>query len=229
MLYKVRFSGFVILILTLLISYFSSFFALKLLFSVFTFEIYSKLAYTMPAWIFSLGVATLLLPLLKLEHKKKITIPWLLQRLRLKKFVLKEFVIAISLFIASLLIEVFLRPFFDRFFILYKRNLSGFDEQTAQIELWVLAILFIGVFFGSVLEELLWRGYLLPIQEKTIGRYAWLLNGILWSLSHIFIYNPITILFSSICLSFIAFKYKNITYTIILHLLLNAIVYARYV
>jgi membrane protease YdiL (CAAX protease family) len=30
-------------------------------------------------------------------------------------------------------------------------------------------------------EEFVWRGYLLPMQEKAFGRWAWLLNGTLWN------------------------------------------------
>ena len=35
---------------------------------------------------------------------------------------------------------------------------------------------------GGVLgEELVWRGYLLPGQEARYGRWAWLVNGMLWN------------------------------------------------
>jgi membrane protease YdiL (CAAX protease family) len=30
-------------------------------------------------------------------------------------------------------------------------------------------------------EELLWRGYILPRQELSLGRWAWVLNGLLWA------------------------------------------------
>jgi membrane protease YdiL (CAAX protease family) len=41
---------------------------------------------------------------------------------------------------------------------------------------WILNI------FG---EEFLWRGVMLPRQEKTFGKYAWLIHGFGWGLFHI--------------------------------------------
>jgi len=34
-------------------------------------------------------------------------------------------------------------------------------------------------------EEILWRGVILPGQEKVMGRRAWLLNGVFWGIFHI--------------------------------------------
>jgi membrane protease YdiL (CAAX protease family) len=34
-------------------------------------------------------------------------------------------------------------------------------------------------------EEFLWRGVLLPVQEKAFGRYAWVIHGTGWGLFHI--------------------------------------------
>jgi len=34
-------------------------------------------------------------------------------------------------------------------------------------------------------EEVLWRGVMLPGQEKAFGRHAWLVNGGLWALFHV--------------------------------------------
>ncbi|MFP4323970.1 MAG: type II CAAX prenyl endopeptidase Rce1 family protein [Anaerolineales bacterium] len=35
--------------------------------------------------------------------------------------------------------------------------------------------------FGNIIgEELWWRGYILPIQERAFGKWAWLINGLLW-------------------------------------------------
>jgi membrane protease YdiL (CAAX protease family) len=44
----------------------------------------------------------------------------------------------------------------------------------------------IGWGFNITGEELLFRGYLLPRQELTYGTYAWLINGILWNVWHLF-------------------------------------------
>lgn len=35
--------------------------------------------------------------------------------------------------------------------------------------------------YMMVSEEFLWRGYLLPRQQAAYGKYAWLVNGLLWA------------------------------------------------
>lgn len=40
-------------------------------------------------------------------------------------------------------------------------------------------------FFNIVGEELLWRGYILPRQEAYFGKFAWLVNAVLWLIFHI--------------------------------------------
>jgi membrane protease YdiL (CAAX protease family) len=48
---------------------------------------------------------------------------------------------------------------------------------------WGVACLIILNIFG---EELWWRGYILPRQELANGRWAWVVNGVLWAAFHIF-------------------------------------------
>jgi len=48
---------------------------------------------------------------------------------------------------------------------------------------WGVASLIILNIFG---EELWWRGYILPRQELANGRWAWVVNGVLWAAFHIF-------------------------------------------
>jgi membrane protease YdiL (CAAX protease family) len=40
-------------------------------------------------------------------------------------------------------------------------------------------------FFNIFGEELLWRGYILPRQESSLGRSAWIFNALLWFVFHI--------------------------------------------
>ena len=49
--------------------------------------------------------------------------------------------------------------------------------------LWGISCLIILNIFG---EELWWRGYILPRQELANGRWAWVVNGVLWAAFHIF-------------------------------------------
>jgi len=44
----------------------------------------------------------------------------------------------------------------------------------------------VGLLFNIIGEEFWWRGYILPRQEAHFGRWAWLVNGTLWSFFHLF-------------------------------------------
>jgi len=47
---------------------------------------------------------------------------------------------------------------------------------------WILLGLFIPMHILAMFsEELMWRGYILPLQESTFGDYAWIINGLLWA------------------------------------------------
>ena len=52
---------------------------------------------------------------------------------------------------------------------------------------WDIAILYLVVFLFNVIgEELWWRGYILPRQELALGRYTWLIHGVMWACFHVF-------------------------------------------
>ena len=78
-------------------------------------------------------------------------------------------------------------------------------------------------FFNIVGEELLWRGYILPRQELAFGNYAWLINGILWTLFHLFfgLHLLILILPSLFVIPYVVYKRKKTLIGIITHALLN--------
>lgn len=46
--------------------------------------------------------------------------------------------------------------------------------------LWVAGVYAVSVFGNIIGEELWWRGYILPRQERAFGRWAWLVSGALW-------------------------------------------------
>jgi len=47
---------------------------------------------------------------------------------------------------------------------------------------WLFLILLVPLHtVAMIAEELLWRGYILPRQEVSYGRWAWLVNGLLWA------------------------------------------------
>lgn len=78
-------------------------------------------------------------------------------------------------------------------------------------------------FFNIVGEEILWRGYILPRQEKEHGRYAWIVNAALWLVFHICFGLDLMIILLPIMIivPFTAQKTKNTAIGIITHALLN--------
>jgi membrane protease YdiL (CAAX protease family) len=73
-------------------------------------------------------------------------------------------------------------------------------------------------------EELWWRGYILPRQELQLGRYTWLVHGILWAWFHAFKWWTIPALMI-VCLvvPFVAQKTKNTYPGILAHLVINGL------
>lgn len=88
----------------------------------------------------------------------------------------------------------------------------------------VLILYFIMLFFNITGEELLWRGYILPRQEKVYGKKTWLIHGIMWALFHGFKYwDVISLLPVCLAISFVAQKSKSIWPGFIAHYLINGI------
>ncbi|MFH1194866.1 MAG: type II CAAX endopeptidase family protein [bacterium] len=90
-------------------------------------------------------------------------------------------------------------------------------------QLWIL-LPWIGLFFFNMFgEELLWRGYLLPRQELTHKKFAWLINASLWTLFHLsFGLNMvITLIPLLVIIPIVVQKRKNTWIGIILHAIIN--------
>jgi len=59
-------------------------------------------------------------------------------------------------------------------------------------------------------EEFWWRGYVLPRQELSFGKWTWLIHGLLWSGFHLFMpWDAIRLLPGSLALPFVAQRRKN--------------------
>ena len=62
-------------------------------------------------------------------------------------------------------------------------NTTFMGETLSPEKVWLVPFwLFFWVTLAVLGEELVWRGYVLPGQEVLYGRYAWLVNGLLWNL-----------------------------------------------
>lgn len=75
-------------------------------------------------------------------------------------------------------------------------------------------------------EELLWRGYALPLQERVFGKYAWLVNGLCWNLLiHAFMrWNFLTLMPISLVIPYLVQRRRNTWIGICIHGLGNMLV-----
>jgi membrane protease YdiL (CAAX protease family) len=80
---------------------------------------------------------------------------------------------------------------------------------------------------AMIAEEFMWRGYILPRQEKIYGKSAWLANGLLWGyLVHFGMkWNFISFLPSMLVTPFIAQKTKNTWVSLLIHGIPNTILW----
>ncbi|HEY47893.1 MAG TPA: CPBP family intramembrane metalloprotease [Anaerolineae bacterium] len=100
----------------------------------------------------------------------------------------------------------------------------GFWPPGADIPLTNIPYLLIVFTFNIFSEELWWRGYILPRQELEHGRYAWLVNGVLWSLFHLFKWWAVPfMLLKHWMLPFVVQRTKNTTPSIVIHFVSNGL------
>jgi len=107
------------------------------------------------------------------------------------------------------------------------QSLAGLKNQmgTEVVGNWSLLIItFISLIFNILGEEFLWRGYILPRQELTYGKHAWIIHGFLWMLLHVFKWwQMIALLPGALALSFLTQRMKNTSPGIIAHFITNGI------
>jgi membrane protease YdiL (CAAX protease family) len=99
-----------------------------------------------------------------------------------------------------------------------------FLAQSPGWHVWVFAA-WIPLFITNILgEELCWRGYVLPRQEATMGRLAWLGNGIPWCLFHWSFGWPILVMLLPITLllPWIVQRRRNTWIGIVIHAVFNS-------
>jgi membrane protease YdiL (CAAX protease family) len=76
-------------------------------------------------------------------------------------------------------------------------------------------------------EEFMWRGYILPRQELTHGKWAWLVNGLMWAfLVHACLkWHFIGMLPSMLLTPWLAQRLKNTSASAMVHIVGNAILF----
>lgn len=100
----------------------------------------------------------------------------------------------------------------------------GFWPTDADIPLSNIPFLLI-VFMANIFsEELWWRGYILPRQELEHGKSAWIVNGVLWSLFHLFKWWAVPfMLLKHWMLPIVVQHTKNTTPAILIHFISNGL------
>ncbi len=80
------------------------------------------------------------------------------------------------------------------------------------------------LFMNIMSEELWWRGYIFPRQEKQHGRYTWAIHGVLWAFFHAFKWWAVPfMLFTTWIIPFITQRIRSTTPGIIIHLVINGL------
>jgi len=89
---------------------------------------------------------------------------------------------------------------------------------------WVALVYLFGWIFNILGEEFWFRGYILPRQEKALGNSAWVANGMMFTLNHVWQpWNLLLILPGALVGAFVVQRRKNTWILIISHGLANAI------
>ena len=98
----------------------------------------------------------------------------------------------------------------------------GFWPPDVDIPLTNIPYLLIILIANVFSEELWWRGYILPRQELEHGKYAWIVNGLIWSLFHLFKWWAVPfMLLKQWMIPFVAQRTKNTTPAILIHFISN--------
>ncbi len=102
-------------------------------------------------------------------------------------------------------------------------NTTFMGEPIILENAWLIPFwLFFWVFLAAVGEEIVWRGYILPAHEAQVGRWAWVINALLWNIPfHLYtMHNFFSDMPLYFLLPLLVFRQKNTWYGIAVHSLL---------
>jgi len=98
----------------------------------------------------------------------------------------------------------------------------GFWPPDADIPLTNIPYLLIILIANIFSEELWWRGYILPRQELEHGKYAWIVNGLLWSFFHLWKWWAVPfMIIKHWIIPFVVQRTKNTAPAILIHFISN--------
>ena len=123
---------------------------------------------------------------------KKLFFYFFLKDFDLKKFTKKTIYRAFGIFLITSILSGLIKVSLDYFEIssTITENLEHIKEYKINESpiLIILSILLI-VIIAPLVEEIVFRGYLLPKQEQVLGKYAWILNGFAFIAVHLIVYD----------------------------------------
>lgn len=89
---------------------------------------------------------------------------------------------------------------------------------------WIIGVYFLGWFFNIFGEEFWYRGWMLPRQELAFGKFAWLVNGLMFNFQHLYMpWTLISMLPGSLFVAYVVQRRKNTRISILFHGILNII------
>ena len=89
-----------------------------------------------------------------------------------------------------------------------------------------MGVYFLGWFFNIFGEEFWYRGWMLPRQEIAFGKYAWLVNGLMFNFQHIYMaWSLIAMLPGSLIVAYIVQRRKKTWMSVIFHGLANIVLF----
>jgi membrane protease YdiL (CAAX protease family) len=95
-------------------------------------------------------------------------------------------------------------------------------EMPLKGEWWLIAVYFIGWLLNILGEEFWYRGWMLPRQEVAFGKYAWIINGLMFNFQHTFQpWNMLAMLPGSFIVSYAVQRQRKTWMSIIWHGLVN--------
>jgi membrane protease YdiL (CAAX protease family) len=187
-------------------------------------------------FLIALGGPLLLLLLLSLRFYRKEGNPWNLQvfreRFRFHSMSSADWLWTILLTGILYGTNALLTPTYDwiasfipipKFLVrMLDQDPNYFMELSVKGNFWIPVGMLAFVLCNVFGEEFWWRGYILPRQELSFGKWTWLIHGLLWNAFHLFMpWELIRLLPGSLAIPLIAQKRKNTGPGIIAHFAVN--------
>lgn len=154
----------------------------------------------------------------------------ILSRLRIKKMSKRDWLWTIGLTVFAVISYVLLNTTVDwiKGTVIDGPDWLDIDGTLYGFEIagnwWLVLIHLMILLFNVIGEEFWFHGYLLPRQELTHGKKAWIINGLLWYAYHLFWpWNLFRSLPESVASSFVCQKLGNTTPALVSHFIFNGI------